>query len=190
MKLCEETGIYYLDDYYPYRVFDEYGNKIINSKFSKKNGGYILDIKNNLDEGINYYTNKILKELEKARHMDRLNIIMYVPSSQAGKQSCGIRKVLENIVNQYKHVKLLDCLERKETINKLAKGGNRDINIHLNSIILKSSLDEIKNKNIFIFDDVTTTGNSLLACKSIVEKYNPNAVLCIALAKTISLNLR
>lgn len=120
--------------------------------------------------------------------MDKLHIIMYVPFSQARKQSLGIRKILMNIVKQYRHIKILERLERKETINKLSQGGNRNINVHLNSIILKANLYEIKNKNIFIFDDVTTTGNSLLACKSIVERYNPNKVTCIALAKTINSN--
>lgn len=115
---------------------------------------------------------------------------MYVLSNQARSPSYGIRRILEAIVKKYPHVKILDCLERKQTIDKLAKGGNRDVNVHLNSIIFRSNLTEIKDKNIFIFDDVTITGNSLLACKSIVEEYNPNAVLCIALSKTVDLNLR
>lgn len=36
MRLCEQTGIYYLDNYQPYRILDEYGNKVINTKFNKK----------------------------------------------------------------------------------------------------------------------------------------------------------
>lgn len=189
MNQCKLTDIYYLDDYYPYRITDIYGNNVLNPEFTKLTGGYLLDVKNDIDEGITYYSNKIINELESARHMERLNLIMYVPSSQVGRESIGMRKVLNLVANKYPNVKLLDSLERIKTINKLATGGNRSIDLHLNTIRLKNTVDEIRCKNIFIFDDVTTTGNSLLACKSIVSKFEPNAVLCIALAKTVSTSL-
>lgn len=189
MKQCKLTEIYYIDDYYPYRIMNIYGEKVINPKFTKLTGGYLLDVKNNVSEGINYYSSKIINELEAARHMDRLNLIMYVPSSKVGKESLGMRSILNLVVSKYPHVRILDSLERITTINKLATGGDRSIDLHLKTIRLNSTLNEIKGKNIFIIDDVTTTGNSLLACKSIVSKFEPNAVLCIALAKTVSTEL-
>lgn len=38
---------------------------------------------------------------------------------------------------------------------------------------------------IIVFDDVTTTGNSLLACKELLNEANVPYVMCFAVAKTV-----
>lgn len=70
---------------------------------------------------------------------------------------------------------------RTETINKLSMGGNRDISVHLNSLKINT---DVKGKRIVVIDDVTTTGNSLIASKLLLEKAGAKQVLLFAFAKT------
>lgn len=75
-------------------------------------------------------------------------------------------------------------LQREYSIEKLATGGNRDKDVHFNSII---TLDEIgvQGDVILLMDDVTTTGNSLYVCKEILLSKGANKVEMFALGRAI-----
>lgn len=56
-------------------------------------------------------------------------------------------------------------------IEKLATGGNRNINIHFGSIEVNPNVS-ISGEVILVVDDVTTSGNSLYACRDILLKHD------------------
>jgi predicted amidophosphoribosyltransferase len=76
------------------------------------------------------------------------------------------------------------CLIRHTTINKLATGGDRSIEVHLNSIKVQNP-NLIKDKRILLIDDVTTTHNSLFACKQLLLEAGAAQVYCLALGQTV-----
>jgi predicted amidophosphoribosyltransferase len=74
-------------------------------------------------------------------------------------------------------------LERTKRIAKLAHGGDRSEEVHLNSVaVADASL--IKGKDVLLLDDVTKTGNSLRACEKILLAAGAESVTCVTMGKT------
>ena len=62
--------------------------------------------------------------------------------------------------------------------------GERTIQKDLDSFKLRNGYD-LKGKNIIIFDDITTSGCSLMAARKYFRNFGANKVVCIALGKTV-----
>lgn len=75
-------------------------------------------------------------------------------------------------------------LKRNESITKLATGGSREREVHLKTIGTITDMD-VNNDIILLMDDVTTTGNSLYACKDILLQAGAENVEMFALGKAI-----
>lgn len=179
MNKCEDNGMFFFGDYEPYRV-----NGMLNPKFEKKTGGYILDVKDNIDSGVNYYSNLIIEDFKKIRNLNEFDIILYVPSSKVDKISSGMERILRNLCKEFEGLKFNQCLKRIKDVPKKAYGGSRNTDLELKTIkIINSGC--ITNKKVILFDDVTTTGISLLASKEILESNGASKVVCIALGKTV-----
>lgn len=176
--LC--TGINYIDEYYKYWIYED-GEKFINPEFSNECGGYILEVKNGKVSGINYYEKRLVEIFSEMDITE--SYIVIVPSSKKDTLNDGMYKLINKVVENLPTVKFLKCLNRKYTIEKLATGGNRSIKVHLNSVELCGDRDSINGTKIYLIDDIMTTGNSLLACKKILEDAGAE-VVCIALGKT------
>ena len=72
-----------------------------------------------------------------------------------------------------------DVLLRISDIDKLAGGGRRNIEIHLNSIESNPNVD-VAGKPVIVIADVTTSGNSMLACEQILYESGAASVVMIA----------
>ncbi len=75
------------------------------------------------------------------------------------------------------------CLVRHKSIAKKATGGDRSIEVDLNSIRVEDA-DCIKGKRVLLLDDVTTSGNSLLACRRLLLQAGAADVKMVALGRT------
>lgn len=164
-----KKNTYFLDKYYPYSSTDK-------DVFRGSNSGRILDVKEGKIDAINYYFDKINPKLNQ-------NItICIVPSSDSEKTNSGIRKLADKLISNNR-LDACHCLKRVSTIDKLAHGGSRDIQIHLDSIsVIDNHL--IDGKDILLLDDIFTTRNSFLACESLLLQAGANRVVCLALGKT------
>ena len=127
--------------------------------------GRILDLKEGKQTAINYFYNLLNEEICEGV------TICVVPSSNAEKTESGIGKLAEKLAEN-KRINKVYFLQRTKSIDKLAWGGRRDKQIHLENIIL-------------LMDDVTTTGNSLYACKEILMEKGAKQVEMFALGKAI-----
>ena len=74
-----------------------------------------------------------------------------------------------------------DLIWRSKTIQKLSFGGNRSIQIHLDSLKVSS---KVRNKRIIVLDDVTTTGNSLIATRELLLLAGAKEVILFAFTLT------
>lgn len=180
------NGILYFMEYEPYWIRHD-GIKEKNTKF-KDIDSRILDLKkedittlNNVAS--NYFYDKMrdpLKYYFNKKNIEDVSVAI-VPSHSVGKISTGLSRIARKICKDMGFEYRPSLLYRFKEIEKLSKGGNRNIQIHYNSIIV---VGNSSNKTILLLDDVTTTGNSLLACKDILVKEGYN-VICMAIAKTV-----
>jgi len=78
-----------------------------------------------------------------------------------------------------------DLLVRTHDIESLHSGGDRDKSVHLSSLKVNKS---VSGKRVVVMDDITTTGHTLEACKSLLMKAGAKEVYLFSFAKTKSKN--
>jgi hypothetical protein len=74
-------------------------------------------------------------------------------------------------------------LERFKSVLPAHSGGDRSVNIHLNSIKVNHP-ELILNKDVWVLDDVITTGNSMKACEALLRKSGAKNVYWFSMGKT------
>lgn len=109
--------------------------------------------------------------------------ICVVPSSDSEKIVTGIGQLGEMLAAE-KRVNKVYFLQRWKSIDKLARGGERTRTVHFQSIKTVEEID-ITGDIVLLMDDATTTGNSLYACKEILESRGAGEVEMFALGKAI-----
>lgn len=142
-----------------------------------KHSGLILDVKSGHLAPIGDFAKLIADMLG-----DDI-VLCYVPSHDPGKVSSGIRKVATKVAELGRHVDGTGVLVRVEKIAKLTGGGDRSMDVHLRSIKLELP-DVIRGRRVLVLDDVTTSGNSLRACRHLAIESGARRVKLLALGKT------
>lgn len=176
--MSPDEYIYYIHDYIP-------KNTGIYSKVSEQ----LLDYKRGKSYAINKFNYELLRTLYKLTNNKSLPLtnrtICTVPSHNAYQWSDSLKKTAEYLSNKTGMRNGYYFLRRTNTIASLHSGGDRDIDNHINSIDIKYT-KAIRKRAFIIIDDITTTGNSLEACRQILENYGATNIRCIAIGKTKS----
>ncbi|WDQ32171.1 hypothetical protein PTQ21_27955 [Paenibacillus marchantiae] len=141
------------------------------------NSRFLLDLKNDKDIAID----KIYNWLEP---LVDLNVsLAVVPSHDPNKVGGGVYRIAKKLVSSSKRIDATSCLKRHTIIQKLAHGGPRSIDIHRNSInVIDREL--IMDKEVLLLDDITTSGNSLYACRELLLRAGAREVQCLAFGRT------
>ena len=139
----------------------------------------ILALKNSQQYAIEYYSKRLNELLSK----DAFVICVVPPSKASNSPDSGIHSVARNLCKSGLRLDGTKVLLRRVSISKKSFGGSRDLSVDLNSVVV-SDPGLIKGRRVLLLDDVTTTGNSLKACKHLLELHTPIEVLTFALAKT------
>lgn len=161
-------------DYLPWGVHRSAGGDRSNYP---EYSGKILDLKDGKDAGVAYFRDQIATEL-----MDGI-VIVTVPSHDPAKLGVGLKKLVAELVSDSTRVDGSDCLVRTKKIDKLARGGDRGKEVHLNSVSV-ARVPLIKGKDVLLLDDVTKTGNSLNACRDLLLAAGARSVECATIGKT------
>jgi phosphoribosylpyrophosphate synthetase len=176
------TDIVAVRVYYPYWL----AGRERNPKFRREDG-LVLDLKDNLDGGVKTAVQDFRKALQafglpsKTRRV-RLAV---VPGHEARPSNEGraLSRVVAALVEESAGG-FLDgsgLLLRHATIDKLAKGGDRDVSIHLKSVGLAG---KVRDETLVVLDDVTTSGGSLVACRQLLRKAGAARIGALALGLT------
>lgn len=139
--------------------------------------GKILDLKEGKKSAVRFFYHLIDEEINKGV------TICVVPSSNADVRESGIGRLGEMLAANGRKDKVYFLL-RKYSIEKLASGGNRNKEIHMQSIGTMPDM-EITGDVVLLMDDVTTTGNSLYICREILLEKGAEEVEMFALGKAI-----
>ena len=141
----------------------------------------ILSLKNCEPSALEAFADCILSNLGNG-----FDCLAVVPSHCSDIDTSGIKVLSKEISRRMKLVDATSCLIRHKTIEKLSTGGNRSIETHLKSIQVVNK-ELIESKNVLLLDDVSTTGNSLKACKQLLELAGVKTVKSFVLGKTTRL---
>lgn len=140
--------------------------------------GRILDVKDKKEKGIHFFFQQLDDEICKDV------TLCVVPSHQRSTTNeSGIACLARRLANNGR-IDKVDFLLRKETIDKLAHGGSRDIKAQLDSIYTNDELS-VSDEVVLIVDDVTTSGASLEACNQILMEHGAKRVAMLALGQSV-----
>lgn len=114
---------------------------------------------------------------------DTQKVFCIVPSHTAGNVSAGLTELIGNICDRYGFLNQNNYLRRHKSVPKAATGGPRNQEIHIDSIQVTHP-EQVRDKTVYLFDDITTTGSSLIACKSLLLTAGADRVVMIALGQT------
>jgi len=176
-----------LGAYRPLLIKNDAGERVRNPAFDK-HSQQVLNLKsperpNYFKPAIEYCTESLaayLRENVPAQNVE----ILIMPSCTKGKISAGLEKVVQEICRKDKRfVYHAGSLARTKTIEKLAKGGDRSVGVHLSSLEYKPRNGAPLAK--ILLDDVMTTGNSLIGAITVIHQVQQNAaILPIVFGKT------
>lgn len=168
--------VLYLHEYHPYRMS---GSREKNPAFNKDDA-LILDVK--IDEkepAIAHFATLI-----SAMACDGI-LIAVVPGHDPDRKTSGIRTIAQRVAAANDRVDGTSLLVRHTKIDKLASGGDRSIETHLNSIGVVDRSKQLLNASVLLLDDVTTSNNSLHACKQLLRTSGAKQVQMMALGRTV-----
>jgi len=162
--------IFYLQYYYPYSSskFDWRSERIL--KF--KDGDYA---------SVRYYFDLLSRYLSPLLPEDCAFAV--IPSSTAYKYDGGIYMLVSTLTRN-KFIDASRVLVRHKSKPKAHYGGDRSISSHLKTIVLQNT-ELIRNRIVILFDDVVTSGNSILACRELLMKAGAKSVVSFVLSRTI-----
>ena len=161
----------------PYRPWTHHKNMGGNGLDYPRHSGRILDLKESKAGAVNYFVQQIDPIICPGI------VLCSVPSHDPEKLDSGIRRLAEALSALQGRVHVADGLVRTVKVPKLAHGGDRSIEVHLNSIRVNTP-DLVRKRNVLLLDDVTTTGNSLMACRQLLLKSGAARVGMLSLGRT------
>lgn len=171
-----EEGILYLHPYYPTRFVEHSGAS-----------ESIIAFKQGYQIPIDRFTNEMKEALIQLSNNDKSifegRCLVVVPSHTEGKWSQPLQKMAKKLCLELDMTDYSQALERVKEHEKLATGGDRSIESHISTMKVNSEYD-IKGKKVIVLDDVTTSGNSLLASVMLLKDAGADSVSAIAIGKT------
>lgn len=171
-----DTNVLYLHNYYSVRYKEHAG-------ISEK----ILSFKGGDERAIDFFATEMIAAMDVyyAGHMDYLSnmLVCIMPSHEKGKYSPGLVTLARRISGKYGMKCTIFLIQRTKTHERKSQGGNRDIDVMLDSLSINPAID-IKGKNILVLDDVTTSGNSINAVRKLLKDNGAGQIIPQTLGRT------
>lgn len=180
--------IYYLYDYYTKTQVD---NNPTNKKYHQYHDSFIHLKQNKYDSHYDFCNFKVAL-FNFLNILDGNWYISKVPGHEksTNENICtGVTSVIKSLILPSRYKFINAAILRKETVEKKATSSHRNTNYldDLKSLTLHPRFNPT-GKSIIVVDDITTSGNSLIACKELLLKYGAKRVILLAFGKTKELN--
>jgi len=127
---------------------------------------------------IEYFTDQLRSILSEREEF----VICVMPTHVVGRAPSGIREIAKRLC----HPPIIDgtdVLTRAFEIPQKARGGSRDLGKEIESLAI-SNKDIIKDRQVLLLDDVTTSGTSLMAGRYKLKNAGAKIVAMFALGQT------
>lgn len=140
--------------------------------------GKILDLKEKKERAIAFFFEQLDSEI-----CEDITICV-VPSHTANPRNESGIAILAQRLAASNRIDGVNYLIRKTTVDKKARGGNRNREVDENTIILNENT-VVSGSVILLVDDVSTSGNSLKVCKDILMRNGADRVAMFAIGKSV-----
>lgn len=115
-----------------------------------------------------------------------IDCIVFVPSSREALKRRGFNQCefLAREISKKLNIEVIDCISKHKNIKeqKSLTKEERFKNIQ-NAFFIKDN-KLIKNKNLLLIDDVTTTGATVLECEEVLKKQEIKSIKILTVAKS------
>ncbi len=179
----EPENIITLGKYYPkydrqYKDMDMFSSMVLDIKKDEReldpqSGEYYY-----YKKAINYFTMQLRSILSETEEF----VICVIPTHAKGRAPSGIRTIAKRLCSP-PIIDGTDVLSRALEIPKKAISGSRDLQKEIESLIM-SDENIIRDRQVLLMDDITTTGTSLKAGKYRMERVGATIIAMLALAET------
>ena len=174
-------GVYYPKYDRPYEDMDEFSSMILDIKKDERRIDSHSREYSYYEKAINYFTNRlhsILSDKEKY-------VICVYPTSKEGPAFTGMRTIAKRLCKYSpQRIDGTYILLRAFEIPKKSIGGVRDLQEEIRSLTVRNE-NIIKDQQVLLMDDITTTGTSLKAGKYVLEQSGAKIAALLALGETI-----
>ena len=175
------TGHAHIRVYHPFRVAGE-KNPAFNDDDAR-----ILDLKDGVAAAIETAAAEFADALTHLPLFPQPTILAIVPGSTAADSNANRPMALVAVAiaarAPFRLAAQPDTLKRHVTIEKLARGGARFEQIHLDSIRVADPQAAL-GSTVLLLDDVASTGNSILACRRLLQDAGAARVAALVLGQT------
>lgn len=181
--------IHYCFPYHKTKILNAAGEYVKNPAFQNDQvSKYLLDLKNNqnrnFSRAVNFCGQHLLTQILPILPPQESASLCTVPSSKQGAWSPGVTAIIQRLAKS--SPKLLNksqLIRRTQAIEKLADGGNRNIHVHRESLSIP--IEGRLQGTFILLDDITTTGNSMLACAELLYQHGAGRVIAISIGRTV-----
>jgi len=172
--------INYIWDYYPSKRYtqDKISKDLIVLKNLNKMGKFGSETKRKIDIFAGSFSKYFIKKLDL--YAKNYVFCLVPPHIDSTDNKNGVY-ILSRYIRMIRNYFNRSVIIRVHSIQPLHRGGNRSIDVQLASLKINSN---VSGKRIVVMDDITTTGNSLEACKILLRQAGAKEVILFAFAKT------
>ena len=169
-----------------YNPYQAYGRRNPAFRGSPGLDGRLLDFKQRDARAIKSETAVLLAAVKQLDVDDAILVIIPGHEAAASNDGTPLACAAATIASATGFTAASDSLIRTTSIEKLAKGGNRSIEVHLNSMEL-SEPDIISGETVVILDDIVTSGNSIAAARQLLEVASASRIAAVAVGRANNL---
>lgn len=175
LNIENKAGYYFEKHMYLFKYKNEIRNLILDYKFRDKS--YLYEL----------FAKIITKNEKICGILEKYDIIMPVPIHYIRKKQRGYNQselVAKEIAKYIKNLRIENKIFKKIKNNKPQSLLNRkERKRNVENVYKIEEKDKIKNKNIIIFDDIYTTGNTVNELAKILKENGAKNILVLTIAK-------
>lgn len=145
----------------------------------------ILKFKYESDFTAGYLLSRLLVEMieEKEIYAD---VICYVPMTKKSEKKRGFNQceVIARHIGYHMNIPVSNCIKKIKNTKEQKTLTKEERVKNLMGAFKVSRIEDIKNKNVILIDDVMTTGATINECKYVLKKSGANKITVLTIAKS------
>lgn len=120
---------------------------------------------------------KIIEEdIKKFVISNEIDLITYVPLYKKLEKKRGFNHLREILIRIFPKYMIREILIKTKNTKLQMELSKKEREENLKNVFILRKLSEVEGKNILIFDDIMTTGSTLLECYKELKKGKPNKI--------------